>query len=164
MIIKTREDLETLLNSLEDNDYPLSIYTSTITYLQMEEMFDHYHGDFSIIPTAEMVGIKSKMIFLLNRFVEEVGSSIRNTSMSYAAKKIQRSKQVTQLIKQGESATAANNTADGYIEENLNNFAERESMQELLKMKYKIYTEFIQDLAQQISLRRKEMDAGIGEH
>ena len=162
MIAKNYNEAKLIIESLSDDAFPLAIYSSTISYYEMERLFNTAKGDFSNIPTDELVYMKSRMVYLLNKFVEEVGSSVRNAEMSYASRKIKRAKEYEKLIKET-SATAANNIVDGKIQEVLDNLAERESIRDTLKMKYNIYIEFIRDLSQQISLRRKELDVGIGD-
>jgi hypothetical protein len=162
MIAKNYNEAKLILESLSEDAFPLAIYSSTVTYYEMEKLFDTAKGNFSEVPTDELVYAKSRMIYLLNKFVEEVGSSVRNAEMSYASRKIKRAREYEKLVKET-SATAANNIVDGKIQEVLDNLAERESLRDTLKMKYNIYIEFIRDLSQQISLRRKELDVGIGD-
>lgn len=162
MIANTRKDLLLMADSLTDGDYPISLYPSSISIIELDNLLDLYKGEFTDVPVDDMCSLRSKAIFLMNKFVEEVGSAIRNTSVSYAYKKIRRSQEMEALLKEY-NATASNNLADGHIQSELEVFAEREGIQELMKMKFTIYKEFIHDLTQQIALRRKEIDMGIAQ-
>ncbi|NCD41708.1 MAG: hypothetical protein EOL88_06405 [Bacteroidia bacterium] len=161
MIIHTRKQLQEILDILNDKDYPISLYIPSHSIVELEKIINHYKGNLNGIPLSDISAIKSRTIYLLNKFVEEVGISVRNTSMSYVAKKIQRSKEFNILLEKGFNATGADKIVDSKIKTEMEVFAERESMQEIMKLKYQTYCAFVQDLTQLISLHRKEIDMGI---
>lgn len=162
MIANNRKELLLYADSTPNDEYPISLYPSSVSMIEIDTLIEHYNGSFENISTDELCNTRTRAIYLMNRFAEEVGSAIRNTSVSYAYKKIRRAKEIEKLLKEY-NATAANTIADGHIKEELEVYAEREAIQELMKLKFGVYKEFIHDITQQISLRRKELDMGVAQ-